>query len=144
MNQSLASYVSLLRRDFTEHCNKQLAEIGLSQGMIYFILYVGKHPGCSPKELAEALRMDMGHTARSLTKLQQGGFLAQKTNPRDRRAHMLELTEPGQEAFQMSHRLFEQWEQATLSELSPEDRTHLFSLLKRLSQGKGGSFYGQL
>ena len=72
--QSLAFFTTLLNKDFTNYCNRRLAEAGLLQGQLYFILYVGKHPGCAPKELAKGLRMDIGHTTRSLAKLEQGGI----------------------------------------------------------------------
>lgn len=49
MLQSFAYYVSILRKDFTEYCSNQLSGAGLSPGQLYFILYVGKHPGC-PRE----------------------------------------------------------------------------------------------
>ena len=44
--QSLAFFTTLLNKDFTNYCNRRLAEAGLLQGQLYFILYVGKHPGC--------------------------------------------------------------------------------------------------
>lgn len=48
MLQSFAYYVSILRKDFTEYCSNQLSGAGLSPGQLYFILYVGKHPGVCP------------------------------------------------------------------------------------------------
>ena len=101
--QSLAFFATLLNKDFTAYCNRRLGEAGLMQGQLYFILYVGKHPGCAPKDLVQALRMDIGHTTRTLVKLEQGGFLVQEQNPEDRRAHILRLTEKGEAAFALSH-----------------------------------------
>ena len=37
MTQSLAYYVTWLRRDFTEYCGRRLQEVGLSQGLLFFI-----------------------------------------------------------------------------------------------------------
>lgn len=131
---SLAYYVTLLRRAFAEYCNQQLSEIGLSQGMIFFIIYIGRHPSCSPKELSRALRMDIGHTARSLVKLEQGGFITQKVNPDDRRARILNLTDSGKEAFTLSHELFLEWDKEVLESLSKEEREMLWGLLNKLIQ----------
>lgn len=132
MISSFAHYVSLLRKDFTDYCARRLSEAGLSQGQLYFILYVGRHPDCSPRMLAEALHMDGGHTARSLAKLEQGGFLVQKQDPRDRRAHVLHLTERGDNAFRLSYDLFAQWDNTVLGDFTPEERTQLMALLTRL------------
>lgn len=138
---SLAYYVTLLRRQFVDYCNRRLEDLGLSQGLLFFIIYVGKHPGCSPKELAENLHMDTGHAARSLAKLSQAGFLAQERSPGDKRSHLLNLTERGEEAFQISHDLFLQWDQELTRGMSQEDRENLLNLLERLTKdtplGKG-------
>ena len=139
MIRSFAYFITLLRKDFAEYCGRKLEEIGLSQGLLFFILYIGKHPGCSPRELAVALKMYSGHVARSLTRLEQAGFIFQNLNPRDRRAHILELTAKGREAFDLSHALFFQWDREILSGLEPEDRQILFSLLERLTEDRRGT-----
>lgn len=138
MNQTLAYYVTVLRKDFTEYCNRKLAEQGLLQGQLYFILYVGKHPDCSPKELSQALHMDAGHTTRTLAKLAQDGFLVQEKNKEDRRAHILRLTEKGETAFRMSYELFVQWDAEVLQSLSVEEKTALMAILSNLVSSKGG------
>lgn len=132
MLSSLAYVVTLMRKDFVEYCNEQLSKIGLSQGLLFFILYIGKHPACSPKELSEALHMDIGHTARSLNKLIQTGFILQETNPKDRRAHILNLTEHGQDAFRISHELFFSWDDEVLCNLSEDERLQLFLILDKV------------
>lgn len=132
MLSSLAYVVTLMRKDFVEYCNEQLSKIGLSQGLLFFILYIGKHPACSPKELSEALHMDIGHTARSLNKLIQTGFILQETNPKDRRAHILNLTEHGQDAFRISHELFFSWDDEVLCYLSEDERLQLFLILDKV------------
>lgn len=136
--QSLAFFTTLLNKDFTNYCNRRLAEAGLLQGQLYFILYVGKHPGCAPKELAKGLRMDIGHTTRSLVKLEQGGFLEQESNPDDRRAHILRLTERGEAAFRLSHELFAQWDEMLLDGFTAEEREQLMGLLKKTLHMEGG------
>ena len=129
--QSLAFFATLLNKDFTAYCNRRLGEAGLMQGQLYFILYVGKHPGCAPKDLVQALRMDIGHTTRPLVKLEQGGFLVQEQNPEDRRAHILRLTEKGEAAFALSHELFAQWDQEVLEGFTTEEKEQLLTLLKK-------------
>lgn len=138
MVQSLSFYVTLLSKEFTSYCNKRLAEVGLMQGQLYFILYVGKHPGCAPKELVQALRMDIGHTNRSLARLEQSGLLVQEINPEDRRARILRLTEAGKKAFELSHELFAQWDQEVLAGFSEEEQEQMMKLLRKAARMEGG------
>ena len=60
MKVKLAYYISELRRDFVKECSRKLQEDDLTPGLLYPVLYIGRHPGCSPKELTEALHMDWG------------------------------------------------------------------------------------
>ena len=134
---SLAYYVTMLRKDFSQYCSRELSAVGLSPGQLYFILYVGRHPGCTPKVLAQALRMDMGHTIRTLAKLEAGGFLVQSPKADDRRAHELRLTEQGEAAFALSHVLFAKWDDAALGGLQEAERAQLLALLGKVVEEKG-------
>lgn len=137
MLQTLAYYAAMLRKDFADYCSRRLADEGLSQGQLYFILYIGRHPGCSPKELTRALRTDAGQATRTLTRLAQENFLVQEKNTADRRARTLKLTEKGEAAFQLSHELFTQWDAKVLRPLSEEEQTVLMTLLAKLMQTEG-------
>lgn len=134
MDQSLAYYVTLLRKSFVEYCNDRLTGAGLSQGQLSFILYVGKHPDSSPGELARALRMDMGQTTRTVARLVGSDFLTREPNGRDRRSCLLRLTERGLEVFRLSHDLFGRWEERVTVGLSGGERMQLLSLLKKTAQ----------
>lgn len=134
MTQTFAYYIMLLERDFKRYCGLRLQEMGLTQGLLYFILYIGNHPGCSPRELGQALHMDGGHVGRSLLRLDAGGFICQEQNPRDRRAHILNLTEQGMAAFQVSHDLFHQWDQEILKEMKPAAKQLLLVLTEQAAR----------
>lgn len=77
--------------------------------------------------------MDAGHTARSLARLEQSGFLLQEVNANDRRARVLKLTEKGENAFRLSHEMFIQWDNRIMASFPKEERTLLMTLLQKLS-----------
>ena len=131
MLSSFASYILCLRKEFLEYTSSQLSQIGLSPGLLYFLLYLGKHPGCTPGQLAKALSMDAGHTARSIGRLEQGGFLLQEQKPEDRRSRSLYLTEQGEEAFLLCRKLFSMWDQKALGGLTLEEKETLMKLLEK-------------
>ena len=45
---TVSSCILTLHRRFAAYTTQRLQELGLSFGMMYFIIYVGKHPGCTP------------------------------------------------------------------------------------------------
>ena len=130
--QSLARQILQLRRDLSSYCLPGLQEMGLTQGLLIFVLYIGRHAGCTPVQLANDMQMDTGYVTRALKKLKQSGFIIQKENPEDRRSHVLFLTELGKNVFIRSYELMELWDAIAMLDLSDEERETLLHLLYKV------------
>lgn len=117
---------TVLYRRFTHYTSNRLHQLGLSFGTLFFLIYVGKHPGCTQSELTTDLRMDWGHSQRTVLKLVESGFLNRE---KDGRAYRLTLSDKGRRAFEASHQVFFDWDEEALSNLTPEERTQLMTLL---------------
>ena len=132
MNETLSWFSAILYKDFVLYTKDQLRELGLSYGALPFLLYVGKHPGCTPTELTRAIHMDGGHTQRTIARLREGGFVS---NEKSGRTHYLHLTAAGEEAFVASHRVFGEWDAQRLAGLTEEERGQLMALLGKVKKG---------
>lgn len=128
---SFAFYISVLRKKFTQYCSGRLAEMNVTYGQLFIIIFVGKKGTCSPKEISISLGLDPGHLNRTISKLEEHGLLLQKKNEQDRRAKILSLTDKGRQVFEMSHDLFYQWDEIVLEALSDAERLELLRLLKK-------------
>ena len=87
---TVSSCILALHKEFAAYTTQRLQELGLSFGLIYFVIYVGKHPDCTPSELTKDLHLDWGHSQRSLNKLAEDGFLTKEKNGR---SYHLKLTQ---------------------------------------------------
>lgn len=132
MKVKLAYYISELRRDFVKECSRKLQEDDLTPGLLYPVLYIGRHPGCSPKELTEALHMDWGLSQRTLDRLVASHLISREKNPLDRRRFSLNLTKEGSQVFQKSHDIIVSWNEEKLALLTPQEQTRLESALKKM------------
>ena len=129
--QTVAYSTTVLFRDFSDFTSRQLQQLGLNRGMLFLILYVGKHPGCSQAELTEALGLDWGYGQRSILKLVEDGFLLREKHGR---AYHLDLSKKGQEAFAVSHQVFFDWDQESLCCLDAAEQAQLLALLEKLTR----------
>ena len=59
-HKTLSYYSTIFYRSFAAFTGEQLQAVGLNFGLLFFVIYVGKHPGCSPSELTKALYLDWG------------------------------------------------------------------------------------
>ena len=117
---TVSSCILTLHRRFAAYTTQRLQELGLSFGMMYFIIYVGKHPGCTPSELTQRLHLDWGHSQRSLTKLAEDGFLTKEKS--------------GRTAFAVCHRVFYGWDARNLTGLTADEQRQLLDLLQKAAQ----------
>lgn len=132
LNQTLAYAVSQMRADFVAFSSRKLEALGITQGLLYFVLYIGRHPGCTPSDLSAALHADSGHTTRSIHKLEETGFVIRKPHPTDRRASVLELSPEGCDVMEASRGMFAQWDSYLLKQIPEEERRQLLELLEKL------------
>ena len=135
MEETLAFRIVCLYKYFLAYSRKELKKLGVSFGQLPFILYAGKHPGCSQKELTEGIRIDWGYSQRTITKLAENGLIL-KESGEDQNYH-LSLTETGEKVFALSHELFRNWDEKQTGSLSESERRELSRLLDELLQGKG-------
>ena len=133
MFHTLAYHTTVSYRDFTAYTSARLQQLGLNFGSLFLVIYVGKHPDCTQAELTGALGLDWGYSERTVTLLVEEGFL---TREKAGRAYRLVLSQRGQEAFAVSHQVFFDWDQETLSPLTADEQRQLLTLLAKVS-GKG-------
>ena len=130
---TLSYYTTELYKEFAAYTTEKLHELGLNFGQMYFIIYVGKHPECTPSELTSALKLDWGHSQRSVAKLAEDGFLIKEK--KSGRSYRLTLTPLGKQAFDVCHQVLFDWDATKLTGLTKEEQQLLVNLLcKRSSQ----------
>lgn len=131
----LARQVLRLSKAFRAFCAPELQRLGLTSGLLYFFLYIDRHPGCAPGALAAALRADAGQTARALERLERLGYVRREKDPADGRARCLWLTAAGEAAFRQVTALFGAWDEAVCAGLSGEQREQLTAALEIVWRG---------
>ena len=65
MFQTFAFYSTAFYREFSAYTARVLQGIGLNYGALFPLIYVGKHPGCTPSQLVHALGLDWGYGQRN-------------------------------------------------------------------------------
>ena len=96
-----------------------------------FIVYIGKKPNCTPSELTKALSLDWGHSQRCINRLTDDGFI---TKEKSGRHYLLNLTERGQEAFEAAHRIFFDWDDRFMTNLTAKEKEQLLALLEKATE----------
>ena len=130
-HKTLSYYATLLYRNFSAFTSDRLQQFGLNYGLLFFIVYIGKKPNCTPSELKKELALDWGHSQRCITRLVNDGFI---TKEKSGRHYLLNLTERGQEAFEAAHRVFFDWDDRFMTNLTAKEKEQLLALLEKATE----------
>ncbi len=115
---------ALLKRGTRAHLYQRLTE-GLGEAVdevTYPVLSGLARTGpCSAADLAGEIGLDRSGVTRRATRLEEAGLLRREPDPRDRRATLLALTEPGQRALDATRQRLAEHIEASLASWPPDE-----------------------
>ncbi len=98
------------------------------------VAILGEGGGLSAGEVAEKTAMDKVAVSRAVARLREAGYVARKTDSRDKRRHSLALTEVGRGVYETVVPVALSYETALLENLSPAEKENLDNLLVKLAK----------
>ncbi len=95
--------------------------------------------GLTMNQLSRRMMVTAGNTTRLVDQLEKEGWVRRSSHRRDRRAVVVRPTPKGLRRFRTMARVHEGWIVELFSQLSREERDHLYGLLARLKQSVAAS-----
>ena len=87
---------------------RKTAPLGMFAGQMPLLLYVGRHPGCTQRDIAEALGVSTPSVATSIKRMQKAGMLEKLADEADMRCNKISLTAKAQRVIEAGQRLFDE------------------------------------
>lgn len=128
----IGRYISQIHRKGRIYISKELNDLGIGSGQVMFLLELYRGDGKSQEDLAEALHIDKGTTARAIKKLEEAGFVSRVKDEIDKRANKVYLTNKGKEVQENVFSIMIKWENKIVTNLSKEESKHLLNLLNKV------------
>lgn len=107
----LGRTLSILERLMKMYYDRGLADFGIGWGQQFYLLYVYRHPGCSPQELASLFGVDKATVTKVLKKLTAVGFLSVDFDEKDKRSKRLFAADAAKAAVKRVEQLHTQFYQ---------------------------------
>jgi DNA-binding MarR family transcriptional regulator len=111
--------------------------IGMSMKVFSTLNAVRDHDGISQQALGELMGVDANMLVLLLNQAEDAGFARRVRDPKDRRRHIVELTDAGRTALDRAEAGVEAVEEEILSALEPEERVQLRALLVKALTADG-------
>ncbi len=104
---------------------------GVTIPQLTLLDWIATAPGCGIREIAAGLGLTAPTVSVGVRRLEAMGLLERRSDPRDRRAIQLFLTERGQALHQQAYTFRREKMRRMLAGLTPEERLTLLALLER-------------
>lgn len=113
--------------------NDRLQPLGLSAGQFPVLMLLSKEQNITQETLVRHYHLDRGTIARAVKKLEDAGYIRRITDPGNRRAVRLFLTEKGELALPDLHEINRAWETLALSGLNAQDKKTCRTLMQTVA-----------
>jgi DNA-binding MarR family transcriptional regulator len=108
--------------------------MGLSAGQFPVLLLLAKEQNIMQETLVRHYHLDKGTIARAVSKLADAGYVRRITDPDNRRAVRLFLTEKGELVIPVLRTIDREWEDHIFSGLSGSERGVLTTLMRTIAE----------
>lgn len=105
-------------RNFTE---KRLKEFDLTFGEQIIIIFLSKNENVNQETISKRYMIDKGMVAKTLTRLEDKGFVLRERNPENKRENIISLTEKSLYIMNDINTIFDDWNKILYGEMSKED-----------------------
>jgi DNA-binding MarR family transcriptional regulator len=106
-----------------------MAELGLSPGQEHLLGELWREDGLSQRELVERLGIEQSTVAKTVRRLEAGGFVRREPDADDRRVSRVRLTEPGRAVRSDVEGMWRRVDEDFGDGLTPVERDRLVALL---------------
>ena len=130
--EHIGRYISQIYRKGGAFISKELSDLGIGSGQVMFLLELYRGDGKNQEEIADALNIDKGTTARAIQKLEKEGFLTREKDKIDKRAYKVYLSEKGKSAKDTIYNMMDKLEEKRTANLNEEEKNTLIILLKKI------------
>lgn len=122
---------ALLSREINVFLARELEPYGIGSGQFPFLMRLMHHDGISQESLTKALNCDRATGTRALNKLEEKGYVRRETDPRDKRAYCVFLTERSRLLEPAIKSISSQINDVVFRGFTDEEKTLFLSMINR-------------
>lgn len=105
-------------RSFTE---KRLKEFNLTFGEQIIIMFLSKNENINQETISKRYMIDKGMIAKTLTRLEDKGFILREQNPNNKRENIISLTEKSAYIIDDINAIYDEWNKILYENMSQEE-----------------------
>ena len=131
---NIGRYISILDRLMRMYYDHGLSDFEIGWGQQFYVEYLYNHPGASPQEMTEYIRVDRATLTKTIQKLTGVGYIRVVGDERDRRVKHLYLTEKAVPAARQIKKIHAEFYESLGLGLSGEELERTEHILRQMAE----------
>ncbi len=131
---NIGRYISILDRLMRMYYDRGLSDFEIGWGQQFYVEYLYDHPGASPQEMTEYIRVDRATLTKTIRKLTGVGYIRVVGDEKDRRVKHLYLTEKAVPAAKRIKKIHAEFYESLGSGLSGEELERTEHILRQMAE----------
>lgn len=133
-NPTLGFLLADVTQLFRKHFDRRAAEFGLTRAQWKALRRIRDEPDLRQNDLAECLDLEPIAVGRVIDRLEKGGFVERRPDPRDRRCWRLHVTDAAHAPIDQAEGVAAELRREALRGISAGEQAQLVDLLTRLKK----------
>lgn len=125
--------ISIIRRCERNYIRSRIESYGLHPLDALTLHILSNMDTCNQDSLSCEMNVDKGRIAKTVSGLEENGFLIRSINPKNKREKLLCLTDSGKETAAFVSQIIDEWNRICFNGFSKEEQTQYLSFLKRIA-----------
>ncbi len=134
MDNELGRWISILYRYGQSYLSKKMEPYNIGRGQLIILLYLSRNDGLSQQDLTDYIKIDKGCIAKSIKSLEEEGYISRSTDPDDRRAVKVFLTQKARDVLPVVRDTIKSWESVLVSGLTDDERQLAEQILYKMAK----------
>ncbi len=135
----IGKWISVLYRLGQSYFDYRFEKLGIGCGNYAFLLNLFRREGVSQDMLSKTIHVDKTTTTRALDKLEDLGYIIRLSEPADKRAHRIYLTEQARGLEAEIREVLKDWATILTEGFSQEEKDIAYQLLNRMAENALGA-----
>jgi len=138
---SIGRVIGRLSRAAHSYFQNRFGELGLGHAQGITLHFICCHDGIDQIELLNNVHLDKSSLTSQLKKLEENGYIERKTDPKDRRAKRIVMTNKTRIIQDDLHNIFISWSKILLEGLDENERETAFRLLDKMQTNASAAIH---
>ena len=124
--------LSILVRQMRVYADRRFSKTGSSFSEQLVIMYLIGHGPSSQMRIADGLKIDKGSIAKTVSKMEEKGFVSTEVNGKNRREKVVSLAPGSSAAVDLMYEVLGSWEAGVSKGVDPGEREIFDRVLRRM------------